>query len=76
MAGGGLSVWIEEISQVQQQKLQIKKKDQVSSVNTEVRAGSVGRQCMGSLETKGSKTLYNVGDSLMALYVMELTLGL
>lgn len=46
--------------------------DQVSSVNAEIGAESVGKQRLGGLETKGNKTLYNVGDSFMALYAMRI----
>lgn len=46
-------------------------RDKVASVNAEVRAGGMGRQCVASSETKGSKTLYNVADSFMDLYVMR-----
>lgn len=44
----------------------------MSSVNAEIGAESVGKQRLGGLETKGNKTLYNVGDSFMALYAMRI----
>lgn len=43
----------------------------MSSVNAEVGAESVGKH-LGGLETKDNKTLYNVGDSFMALYAMRI----
>lgn len=60
---------LRKILQVQQENLQVKKKEIISSVNGEVGAGRMGRQCMGHLETKGSKALYNVGESFMALFM-------
>lgn len=66
----GISVWFEKnFSGSTGGSPGEEERDQVSSVNGEEGAGSLGRQGMGNSETKGSKALYNVGESFMALFM-------
>lgn len=66
----GISVWFEEnFSGSTGESPGEEERDQVFGVSVEVGAGSLGRQGMGHLETKGSKALYNTGESFMALFM-------